>query len=245
MDRLRGLVDEVCRGLPVGLHRAEDIRLELLHHLDDAVRELEAAGLTHDEAVEQAAVRFGDPSEVRAKFVQDLQGGRGVMWRRVIVPALLTAGGVMALVALGSGMAVFNRYWVEGSSQGRHAGWPGPIPLPVGWLEIPIVFAGCYLCGLRGGTKRECIAVGLSPLAWVVPASICYMVALGFGSVAAHTMTLGEAVARSAYLSMVLDWVGKCAAGTVLYLIAFHRIEIGGRQAAAEPTAAPEQAGLS
>ena len=239
MHRLRRLVDEACRDLPVGLHRQDDLRWELLHHLEDTVQESLAAGLTQDEAVDRAAANFGDPAAVRARFLQDLEGGPRVMWRRVIVPALLTMGGVMLLAALGSGLAVFNRDWVNSSIRGRHALWPGPIPLAFGWLEIPLIFAGCYLCGARGGTKRECVIVGLSPLAVLVPLIAYFVMGLGFGSVSAGTMPLGAAVARSAYISALLEWIGKCAAGIVLYLIAFQRMGMA-RRAAAEPDAIPQ-----
>lgn len=157
------------------------------------------------------------------------------MWRRVIVPGLLIMGGSAALAILGWYISAFNRWWVDGSIQGRHGIWPGPIPLGLGWLEIPLVFAGCYLCGARGGTKRECVIVGFSPLALLVPATIYFVVTLGFGSVSAGTMTIGVALVRSALVSTLLEWVGKCAAGTVLYLIAFHRIEMARRAAASEP----------
>jgi hypothetical protein len=214
MDSLRRLVNEACRGLPVGLHRLEDIRWELTHHLDDTVRELEAAGMTRGDAIEQAAMRFGDPAEVRAQLIESIQGGPGAMWRRVIVPALLITSGLLLLQVAGYGVSAFNRYWVD---SGLYKSWPFPLMVPLSWLPIPVVFAGCWLCGARGGTQKECIIVGFSPLLVAVPLVAYPLMTLGFGS------TVGAALVRSGYIGALFQFIGECGAGTVLYLIAFHR----------------------
>jgi len=220
MDSLRRLVNEACRGLPVGLHRLEDIRWELTHHLEDTVRELESAGKARDEAIEQAAMRFGDPAQVRAQLIESIQGGPGAMWRRVIVPALLITSALLLLQVAGYGVSAFNRYWVD---SGLYKRWPIPLMLPLGWLPIPLVFAGCWLCGARGGTRKECVVVGFGPLVVIVPLVAYPLITLGFGSVSAGTATLGTVMVRSAYIGALFQLIGECGAGTVLYLIAFHR----------------------
>jgi len=190
MDRLRGLVDQACRDLPVGLHRLEDIRWELTHHLDDTVRELEAAGTSRGDAIEQAAMRFGDPAQVRAQLIESIQGGPGAMWRRVIVPALLIIGALLLSQVAGYGVSAFNRYWVDSGLCKR---WPVPLMLPLGWLPIPVVFAGCWLCGARGGTQKECVVVGFSPLVLVVPFLAYVLLRLGFPLLSGST-TVGTVV---------------------------------------------------
>lgn len=157
------------------------------------------------------------------------------MWRRVMVPALLTASGIALLAALGYGTSHLSRHLVDSQ---RFADWLLLLPLAFGWLSwltVPLIFGGCYLCGARGGTKRECVIVGFSPLAVVVPFFVYLLIPLAPGSVSAGTATLGTVIARSGILSSLIEWIGKCAVGTGLYLIAFHRIQLIRRHAPLEP----------
>jgi len=74
----------------------------------------------------------------------------------------------------------------------------------------------------------------------VVPFYVYLLITLGFGSGSAGTATLGAVFARSSYLEAIIDWIGKCAVGTGLYLIAFQRMQPVQPDASAEPGAVAE-----
>lgn len=62
----------------------------------------------------------------------------------------------------------------------------------------------------------------------IAPWIACTLIVSGLGSVSAGTATLGTVMARYAYIGVFdvllsFQFIGECAAGTVLYLIAFHR----------------------
>lgn len=74
----------------------------------------------------------------------------------------------------------------------------------------------------------------------MVPFYVYLLITLGFGSASAGTATLGAVMARSSYLSAIIDCIGKCVVGTGLYLIAFQRMQPVQRDASAEPGAVAE-----
>jgi hypothetical protein len=125
--------------------------------------------------------------------------------------------------------------------------WILPVLPDLGWLVFLAVFAAVRLCDSRAGSRRECIAVGLSPL---IPASLGYLLLvlprfglLGLAAAAgsmigvAHgRLTLGGAAMVRTHSADLLGLAGTCLAATWLYF----RVAGGrGRQPAAPESEAP------
>ncbi len=149
------------------------------------------------------------------------------MYRRVGTPLLLVLGVSSGLTLLGLGSSFLARRAVDSLSTGQPA-WLPPI-LPLGsWLTFLVIFAAVRMCALRGGSRRECILVGLSPL---VPGAAFYVYLLshfgvsalptfaGFTSpVMSGELTLGGMVAARSYASGFLGFAAVCITATWLYL---------------------------
>ena len=149
------------------------------------------------------------------------------MYRRVGAPILLAVGVWSGLALLGLGLTVLTRAAVQSLSDGR-AAWLPPI-LPIGaWPIFFVAFAAVRMCALRGGSRRECILVGLSPL---VPGAAVYAYLFShFGVSALPTLVgltapvtsggldLGDMIAARQYASSFLGLAAICITATWLYL---------------------------
>ena len=108
------------------------------------------------------------------------------------------------------------------------AAWLLPV-LPLGgWPILLVVFAAVRMCALRGGSRRECILVGLSP---VVPGALLYAYLLsqcGFSAlptlagitspVISGGRDFAAMIAARQYASDFLGLAAICITVTWLYL---------------------------
>ena len=149
------------------------------------------------------------------------------MYRRVGAPILLAVGVWIGLALVSFGSYLLTRTAMDSLTAGRPA-WLLPA-LPLGeWPIFLVVFAAVRMCSLRGGSRRECILVGLSPL---VPGALLYAYLLSQCGVSAlptlvgltapvmsNEVTLGAMIAARQYASDFLGLIATCITVTWLYL---------------------------
>lgn len=150
------------------------------------------------------------------------------MYRRVAGPMLLAVGvwGGMALAAAASDMVT--KMAMDDLVAGKTRWMPPVLPFP-GWLLFLVVFFAVRMCALRGGTRRECITVGLSPL--VLGAVIYGFLLITYGGLSALAtvagimtavmqgkLTIGTTIAARGLMGHLLNLAGTCIAATWLYL---------------------------
>ncbi len=156
------------------------------------------------------------------------------MFRRVIAPALIAVG-VWLGVALGGAVAVFfERRMIDSAAAGEGGNWMMPVVPPFGWLLPLAVFLAAHLCASRGGTRRECILVALSPLVVVgllalvvifhYAGTAAFSLGFGVGPVVRGHVTLGTAIMARQYMRQFLGLAGTCLAATWLYFFAARRM---------------------
>jgi len=149
------------------------------------------------------------------------------MSRRVAAPIALAVGVWLGLTLLGIGSSILTRISMDHLTSGEPAWLPPIIPLG-NWPLILAIFVAVRMCALRGGTRRECILVGLSPL---IPAAPLYAYLLSkFGFAALPTLvgltspvisgklTLGTMIAARQYAGDFLGLIATCITVTWLYL---------------------------
>ena len=231
MDDLQSYLDQICSQL--GFDSAE-VRLELKHHIEQAAAKLEAAGHQPDEALRLAITEFGDPVEIAARLAQAHKQGGAAMYRRVIAPALLAIGVWFGVTVLNSLGTLLDRRIMD-SVLAREAGsWMMPVMPPLQWLLLPAVFVAIYLCASRGGTRRECILVALSPLIlgglvqililFSAAGLSLFSIAIGVRAVLSGDTSLGTFVMTRQSLRDLLSLGGSCLAATWLYFFAARRM---------------------
>lgn len=149
------------------------------------------------------------------------------MCRRVGAPILLAVGVWVAIALVSFGSYLLGRGAVDSIAAGKPT-WLLPV-LPLGaWPIVLAIFAAVRMCAQRGGSRRECIVVGLSPL---VPAAVLYAYLFsGCGFSALPTLvgltapffsgqlTLGAMIAARQYASDYLGLIATCITVTWLYL---------------------------
>ncbi len=149
------------------------------------------------------------------------------MYRRVGAPILLAVGVWTGVTLLSFGCYFLTKGAMNSLIAGK-AAWLPPI-LPVGgWPILLVVFAAVRMCALRGGSRRECILVGLSPLA---PAAVLYAYLCSqFGVSALPTLAgitspvisgsldLGAMIAARQHATSFVGLVATCVTQTWLYL---------------------------
>ena len=170
------------------------------------------------------------------------------MHKRVVVPTLLAVGVWAGTMAVGLVGAPLLRHQVDALSRGAPAFLMPALPL--GWAVSPAVFLAVRLCALRGGSHRECWAVGLAPLALVTVAYGVLLAKIGPSSLPAAAgittgvlqgkVTLGSIIAARSYVSGLLSSAATCVAATWLCL--FMMSERGRGRACAPEMPAPESA---
>ncbi len=149
------------------------------------------------------------------------------MYRRVGAPILLAVGVWIGLALVSYGSYVVGQRAMDNIIAGKPA-WMLPV-IPLGnWPLILAIFAAVRMCAQRGGTRRECIMVGISPLA---PAAVLYAHLFSqFGFSAVPTLagltapvlsceiTLGTMIAARQHASDFLGLAAICITATWLYL---------------------------
>jgi hypothetical protein len=162
------------------------------------------------------------------------------MYQRVVVPMEIAVLTVMGVTLLGVASTTSQRIALDRVSAGEPGHWMLPVLPTAGWLVLLGVFFAVRLCSLRGGSRGECIAVGLSPLvlalisylAMVAPAGLSAILSL-LGSTAPISegrVTLGTAVMVRATTAQLLGLAGACLGATWLWFF------VAKRGAAAEET---------
>ena len=150
------------------------------------------------------------------------------MYRRVGGPMLLAVGASVGIALVASGSDMLAKMAMDNVLAGKPAWMPPVVPVS-GWLAFLVVFLAVRMCALRGGARRECVAVGLSPL---VLGAVFYgfllvtsggLSALGpvVGIMAAVTqgkISMATAIAARGYVWHLLNLAGTCIAATWLYL---------------------------
>ncbi len=224
MCDLEAYLDEICR--PLG-SRSDEVRRELRQHIEQAAAVLEAAGWPREDAVYAAIREFGDPTRIASQLASVHGRGGMQMLRRVMQPMLLAVG-----VWVGS-LLIRGVWWVaDGRArvalQHGEPTWMLPVLPDLGWLAFLAVFVAVRLCASRGGSRRECVAVGLSPLVLAAPSYAVWIVSsvglaalgpvVGFmGGVAQNQFTPGAAVAARDMTARLLGLAGTCLAATWLH----------------------------
>jgi len=149
------------------------------------------------------------------------------MYRRVGAPILLAIGVWVCLALVSYGSYSLSRVALDSLTAGR-AAWLLPV-LPLGeWPAFLGVFAAVRLCALRGGSRPECIIVGLSPL---VPAALLYVYwfsQFGFSAVptlagitspvVSGRLDIGSMILARQYAANFLSLVAICITSTWTYL---------------------------
>jgi len=140
---------------------------------------------------------------------------------------LLAVGVWIGLALLSYGSYILTKGAMDSITIGRPAGLLPVLPLGE-WPVFLVVFAAVRMCSLRGGSRRECILVGLSPLA---PAAVLYAYLLsqcGFSAlptlvgltapVLSGEVSLGAMIAARQYASDFLGLAAICITSMWLYL---------------------------
>ena len=149
------------------------------------------------------------------------------MVHRVIQPMALAVGVWAATWLVGSAWSMADRHAMDALAAGEQTRLLPVLP-DLAWLVFVAVFAAVRLCSSRAGNRRECIAVGLSPM---IPAALAYLVLVvaGFGlsglgaaagcmnGVLQGRLTLGGAAVVRTHTADLLGLAGTCLAATWLY----------------------------
>jgi hypothetical protein len=152
------------------------------------------------------------------------------MYRRVIAPMLMAVGVSVGIAVVGEALRILHMYRLELLMQHR-GGWLPPPMLSLDWLVFVVVFIAVHLCGSRGGTRRECILVGVAPLVVAIVGYLALLVwmtgglrlGMAIGIVPADK-SLGAAVSAQTYVAKLLGVVGTCLAATWLYFFTVRRV---------------------
>ena len=94
-----------------------------------------------------------------------------------------------------------------------------------------VVFIAVHRCASRGGTRRECILVGVAPLLLAIVGYLALLVWMTGGlrldmaiGIVPADESLGVAVSAQTYIAKLLGVVGTCLAATWLYFFAVSRL---------------------
>jgi hypothetical protein len=153
------------------------------------------------------------------------------MYRRVVVPGLLAMVVPLAVGLCGLAIGYYSKYVLDATATKRPGllgGWLPP-SLPTSWAAFLAIFFAVRMCVIRGGNRRECLLVALSPVIItgiaVAAVGIRYagmswpLLALGsMRPVLTSSTTLGTALAVHGYVSSWLGLVATALAALWLYL---------------------------
>jgi len=140
---------------------------------------------------------------------------------------LLAVGVSVGIALIAAGSDVLTKMAMDNLLGGKPAWMPPVLPLS-GWLLFLVVFLAVRVCALRGGTRRECLTVGLSPL---VLGAVFYgfllsrvgLSALGpvagiMTAVTQGKVSVGTVMVARGWMWHFVNLAGTCIAATWLYL---------------------------
>jgi hypothetical protein len=78
MNKLEQYLDQVCQSIGGPWELRQHVRQEMREHLLDAIAQHKAAGMTEEQALDQALTEFGKPDEVRSELESTY--GRRTTW---------------------------------------------------------------------------------------------------------------------------------------------------------------------
>ena len=152
------------------------------------------------------------------------------MYRRVIAPMLMGVGVWLGTALIGEALRILHMYRLDLLMQHR-GGWLPPPMLSLDWLVFVVVFIAVHLCASRGGTRRECILVGVAPLVVAVVGYLALMVWMADGlhlgmaiGIVPADESLRAAVSAQTYIVKLLGVAGTCLAATWLYFFTVRRV---------------------
>ena len=155
------------------------------------------------------------------------------MFRRVIAPALIAVGVWCGVTLVSTLPPVLARRAIDSVAAGQAGNWP--LVPSVYWLLPPTLFLAAHLCASRGGTRRECILVAISPLVVAGPLLLVmifqqagtsvFSLGFGVGPVVRGDVTLGTVVMARAYMEHLLGLAGTCLAAIWLYFFAVRHMQ--------------------
>jgi len=162
------------------------------------------------------------------------------MYRRVVVPALFVMVVPLAVGLCGWAFAFYSKYVIAAMFTGEPGllSWWLPPFLPTGWALFLVIFFAVRTCVVRGGNRRECLLVALSPviIAGIAVAALGIRYAgmlwplLALGSmrpVLARGTSLDTALAVHGYVGSWLGLVATALAALWLYLfVARHPLKL-------------------
>lgn len=226
MADLKSYLDRICNDIPLC---SDEVRVELSHHIEQAAAKLEAEGHAPEEALAIAIREFGDPAEIAAGLAEAHRRGGRVMFRRVIAPALIAVGVWLGAMLVESLWGLLDRAAMDSIYGAGRIAWVPPVIPRLDWAVVVGAFLAVHLCASRGGSRRECVAAGLSPLIVGGLAGLAFLLlvagpaslglGLGFVRAIGH-VTLGTAVMVRAQLQGLLGVGFACLAATWLYFFA-------------------------
>ena len=158
------------------------------------------------------------------------------MFRRVIAPALIAVGVWFGAMLVQMVWQVLDKYAMDSMISQRGGTWMPPVMPTLDCLVLVGVFLAVRLCASRGGSRRECMLVGLAPaivgglaglgllLSLAGPAFLALGMGFGHGIVMGQ-VTMGAAMAVRQLLQQVLGLGFTCLAATWLYFFAARRVQ--------------------
>lgn len=109
MDKIDNYIERVCRSIGGPKSLCQHVRQELREHLQDAVAQHKAAGLSEEAAVDKVLEEFGNPEEVRSELeathghrVMAVVIDRAMEWKEMTMRPkwLLTTWAYLAVVGV-------------------------------------------------------------------------------------------------------------------------------------------------
>ena len=158
------------------------------------------------------------------------------MFRRVIAPGLIAVGVWFGAMFVQTVWVAVDKYAMDRVILPREGSWMPPVIPTLHWLVFVGIFLAVHLCAGRGGTKRECLLVGLAPLAVGGPVGLALLLSIagpaflalgmGFGhGIVMGNVTLGQAVFVRQLLQQLLGLGFACVAAPWLYFFAARRMQ--------------------
>jgi hypothetical protein len=119
MTGIEDLLDRIRAQMDVDCEIEHEVLVEIRDHLEEALAEARAAGLSDDEALAQAAARFGLEAEV-GRELQAAHAGWGT------ADAVIAAGLPVVCALL--------LRWLAFAPDGTAVGWPHLLSRPAFWI---------------------------------------------------------------------------------------------------------------
>jgi len=231
MPANRDLLRERLGALGLAPHREEEILHELSEHLEDHAAEIEARGVTREEALREALNDVSDWSAVRHEIVCAEVGEEYMNYRTKTfwLPgfvALVISSGLLALLQFAGVAPRF--FWLTGQM-----GSGGPfIPFYIGWLvTLPVVGAMAAFWSWRAGGRAfqrliAALAPSLAMLGFLLTApviSLFFFLSPYFVKPQPLHIHFSLKLALIAFLTYLVSWVLLPAVGLLIGALPFLR----------------------